>query len=124
MIGERSIFTTISVNNFKNSAAPFKVVVQANKNGGICDVILPKTQAEPASVMVITAVPAEPVKPVDTSNGEAVRAYNAAKKEYDCYMRERSALRSEVLNHYQGRQLYSAYVEETLDNFLTYLLNQ
>ena len=111
MIGERSIFTTISVNNFKNPVAPFEVVVQANKNGGICDVILPKTQAEP-------------VKPVDTSNGEAVRAYNAAKKEYDCYMRERAALRSEILNRYQGRQLSSAYVEETLDNFLTYLLNQ
>ena len=111
MIGERSIFTTISVNNFKNPAAPFEVVVQANKNGGICDVILPKTQAEP-------------VKPVDTSKGEAVRAYNAAKKEYDRYMQERSALRSEVLNRYQGRQLRSAYVEETLDDFLTYLLNQ
>lgn len=111
MIGERSIFTTISVNNFKNPATPFEVVVQVNKNGGICDVILPKTQAEP-------------VKPVDTSNGEAVRAYNAAKKEYDCYMRERAALRSEVFDHYQGRQLHSAYVEETLDNFLTHLLNQ
>ena len=111
MIGERSIFTTILVNNFKNPVAPFEVVVQTNKNGSICDVILPKTQAEP-------------IKPVDTSNGEAVRAYNAAKKEYDCYMRERSALRSEALNRYQGRQLFSAYVEETLDNFLTYLLNQ
>ena len=111
MIGERSIFTTILVTNFKNLAAPFEVIVQANKNGGICDVILPKTQAEP-------------VKPVDTSNGEAVRAYNAAKKEYDCYMRERVTLRSEALNHYQGRQLCSAYVEETLDHFLAYLLNQ
>ena len=111
MIGERSIFITILVNNFKNPIATFEVVVQANKNGGICDVILPKTQAEP-------------VKPVDTSNGEAVRAYNAAMNEYDCYMRERAALRSEVLNRYQGRQLFSAYVEETLDNFLTYLLNQ
>ena len=111
MIGKRSIFITISVNNFKNPASPFKVIVQANKNGGICDVILPKTQAEP-------------VKPVDTSNGEAVRAYNAAKKEYDCYMRERSALRSEVLNHYQGRQLDSAYVEETIDSVLAYLLNR
>ena len=111
MIGERSIFTTISVNNFKNPAAPFEVVVQGNKNGGICDVILPRTQAKP-------------IKPVDTSKGEAVRAYNAAKKEYDRYMQERSALRSEVLNRYQGRQLLSAYVEETLDDFLTYLLNQ
>lgn len=111
MIGERSIFTTILVNNFKNPVAPFKVIVQVNKNGGICDVILPKTQAEP-------------VKPTDTSNGEAVRAYNAAKKEYDCYMRERSALRSEFLNRYLGRQLCSAYVGITLDNFLTYLLNQ
>ena len=111
MVGKRSITNSFLVNNSKNPVAPFEVVVQANKNGGICDVILPKTQAEP-------------VKPVDTSNGEAVRAYNAAKKEYDCYMRERAALRSEVLNRYQGRQLSSAYVEETLDNFLTYLLNQ
>lgn len=111
MIGERSIFTTILVNNFKNPVAPFEVIVQANKNGGICDVILPKTKAEP-------------VKPVDTSNGEAVRAYNVAKKEYDCYMREGSALRSEVLNHYQGKQLHSAYVEETIDDVLAYLLNQ
>ena len=111
MVGKRSITNSVLVNNFKNPIATFEVVVQANKNGGICDVILPKTQAEP-------------VKPVDTSNGEAVRAYNAAKKEYDCYMRERAALRSEVLNRYQGRQLSSAYVEETLDNFLTYLLNQ
>ena len=111
MIGERSIFITILVNNSKNPVAPFEVIVQANKNGGICDVILPKTLTEP-------------VKPVDTSKGEAVRAYNAAKKEYDCYMRERAALRSEVLNRYQGRQLFGAYVEETLDNFLTYLLNQ
>ena len=111
MIGRRSIFTTLLVPNFTNLAAPFEVVVQANKNGGICDVILPKTQAEP-------------VKPVDTSNGEAVRAYNAAKKEYDCYMRERSALRSEVLNRYQGRQLHSTYVEETIGDVLAYLLNQ
>lgn len=111
MIGKRSIFTTISVNNFKNPVAPFEVVIQVNKNGGICDVILPKTRVEP-------------VKPADTSNGEAVRTYNTAKKEYDCYMQERSALRSEVLNRYQGRQLHSAYVEETLDDFLTYLLNQ
>lgn len=111
MIGRRSIFTTILVTNFKNLAAPFEVVVQANKNGGICDVILPKTQAEP-------------VRPADTSNGGAVRAYNAAKKEYDCYMRERSALRSEFLNRYLGRQLCSAYVGITLDSFLTYLLNQ
>lgn len=110
MIGRRSIFTTILVTNFKNLAAPFEVVVQANKNGGICDVILPKTQAEP-------------VRPADTSNGGAVRAYNAAKKEYDCYMRERSALRSEFLNRYLGRQLCSAYVGITLDSFLTYLLN-
>lgn len=110
MIGERSIFATILVNNFKNPTAPFKVIVQANKNEGICDVILPKTQTEP-------------VKPIDTSNGEAVRVYNTAKKEYDCYMREKSALRSEVLNHYQGRQLYSAYVKETIGNFLAYLLN-
>lgn len=108
MIGERSIFTTISINNFK-PGAPFDVIVQANKNGGICDVILPKTQTEP-------------VKPADTSNGEAVRVYNAAKKEYDCYMQERSTLRSEILNRYQGRQLHSAYVEETLYDFLTYLL--
>ena len=33
MIGERSIFTTILVNNFKNPIATFEVVVQANKNG-------------------------------------------------------------------------------------------
>lgn len=111
MIGKRSIFTTILVNNFKNPVAPFEVVVQANKNGGICDVILPETQAKP-------------IKPVDTSNGEAVRAYNAAKKEYDCYMRERADLRSGVLNHYQGRQLHSAYVEETIDDVLAHLLNQ
>lgn len=111
MIGKHSTITTIFVNNFKNPVAPFEVVVQTNKNGSICDVILPKIQAEP-------------VKPVDTSNGKAVRAYNAAKKEYDCYMRERVALRSEALNHYQGRQLCSAYVEETLDHFLAYLLNQ
>lgn len=111
MIGERSIFTKISVNNLKNPVTPFEVIVQVNKNGGICDVILPKTQAEP-------------VKPVDTSNGEAVRVYNSAKKKYDRYMRERSALRSEVLNRYQGRQLHSAYVEETMDDFLTYLLNR
>lgn len=110
MIGARSIFATILVNNFKNPAAPFKVIVQANKNGGICDVILPKTQTEP-------------VKPIDTSNGEAVSTYNAAKKEYDYYMRGRSTLRSEVLNYYQGRQLYSAYVKETINNFLAYLLN-
>ena len=111
MIGKRSITNSVLVNNFKNPIATFEVVVQVNKNGGICDVILPKTQAKP-------------IKPVDTSKGEAVRAYNAAKKEYDRYMQERSALRSEVLNRYQGRQLRSAYVEETLDDFLTYLLNQ
>ena len=52
MIGERSIFTTISVNNFKNPVALFEVVVQANKNGGICDVILPKTQAEPVKPVI------------------------------------------------------------------------
>lgn len=54
MIGKRSITNSVLVNNSKNPIASFEVVVQVNKNGGICDVILPKTQAKP-------------IKPVDTS---------------------------------------------------------
>lgn len=33
-------------------------------------------------------------------------------------------MRSEFLNHYQGRPFHGAYTEETINDFLTYLLNK
>ena len=33
-------------------------------------------------------------------------------------------IRSEILNRYQGRQVHAAYTEETLEEFLTNILNK
>lgn len=111
MIGRHSICYTFRIKNDKDPKNPFVVGVQGNKNGGICDLILQETQKEPT-------------KPFNTSNGEVVRAYNAAKENYDSYKRARAALRSEFLNCYQGRQLDGEYMRESITNFLKELLNR
>ena len=37
ILGRKSIFITVNVTNNSNPNKPYKVIVQANKNHGICD---------------------------------------------------------------------------------------
>jgi len=88
MIGHNSIVRTIFVP--KTTEEHWKVKVQLNKNGGVCDIILP--------ILVV-----EPVAPQDTSNGEAVRTYNQAMYDYRVLIAKKKAMRSAILNVVQGR---------------------
>ena len=42
----------LKVTNNKNAQSPYKVQVQANKNYGLCDVILPGTPVEPENTYI------------------------------------------------------------------------
>lgn len=110
MIRANSITRNFIIHNNENPRLSYEVVVQANKNGGICDFYL-------------SGRPIEPIRPRDTSDGQAVRAYNAARKEYDANMRNYLAVRSELLNVFQGRQLASESVRIHIYNVLYAILN-
>lgn len=99
----------INIANKKNPRSPFKVVVKSNKNLGICDFILPDTMKAPAN-------PESLEKPV-------VAAYKRAVAEYKAYQKERSDMRSQLLNFFQGRQINSEEVCIHLVNVLYEILN-
>lgn len=109
MIGYKSIAMKIKVQNVSNPKAPHKVIVQANKNYGICDFILP-----------LLMVP--PIKPIKYTK-ESYRAYKEARLEYDSYMNKRNAKRQELLNMFQGRQLNDAYIVERVKEVMFDVLN-
>lgn len=106
MIGANSIYRNYKIKNIKTGKT-VKVTVQANKNLGICDVILPIEKAAPQ-------------KP-DTK--ESNKAYKEAKYEYDCYVQGIKNLRQTILNNYQGRPFNSQAISEELGEFLFNLLN-
>jgi len=104
MIGRNSIVKTIKVPNLTGG----KVKVQLNKNGGVCDIILP--------IYIV-----EPIAPQDASNDEAVNAYNQAKQEYRALVAKKKAMRSTILNAVQGRPYI--YAVDAIKNLVSKILN-
>lgn len=107
MVGNRSTVITITVPN-SNARDDWKVGIQLNKNGGVCDIILPFNRPIPTA-------------PKDTSNGEAVRAYNQAKKDYEAWATKKKAVRSAILNVVQGRPI--EYAVESVETLSFRILN-
>lgn len=107
MVGSRSTVITISVPK-ANAQECWKVGIQLNKNKGVCDILLPFERPIPTA-------------PKDTSNGEAVRAYNQAKKDYEAWATKKKAVRSAILNVVQGRPI--EYAIEGVENLAFQILN-
>lgn len=114
MIGAKSIVLNLKVTNNKNGFSPYKVKVQANKNYGLCDVILPGTPIEPENTYIN----------LQKENRKKEKAlYDAKKAEYDKEMAKRKGIRNAILDKFQGRQLNDEVVIEGLKNSLYNLLN-
>ena len=113
MIGERSIVLYLKV--FVKDE-PYDVKIQANRNLGICDVILPN----------------EPVPPVfieDSSYKTETRKkreelFKEKKAAYDREMARRTSIRNAILNKFQGRQINDSYVVRSIKSVLPQLLNR
>ena len=108
MIGRKS--------NLKNFIVALKakkdsvtVRVQADKNGGICDIILPKTLTQPI----------KPLKPTKKS----MKAYKEAMYAYRSYMKDLNAVRSQILSIFRGRPLSSETTRIHLSNVLYEIMN-
>lgn len=109
MIGNKSLVNTFEVSNKNNPEKPILVYVQANKNYGICDIVIPNKLVAPTA----------PTVPTKESN----KAYKEAKKQYDAAMGKYIKLRSDLLNIFQGRPLNSIEVKEHLSYMLDLLVN-
>lgn len=115
MIGAKSIVLNLKVTNNKNAQSPYKVQVQANKNYGLCDVVLPGTPVKPEKTYINLQ------KEEDRKKEKAL--YDAKKAEYDKEMAKRKGIRNAILNKFQGRQLNDKVIVESLKNALYNLLN-
>ena len=114
MIGAKSIVLNLKVTNNKNGFSPYKVQVQANRNYGLCDVVLPGTPVEPEKTYIN-------LQKEDRKKEKAL--YDARKSEYDKEMAKRKGIRNAILDKFQGRQLNNDIVVEQLKNALYNLLN-
>ena len=114
MRGARSIVLNLNITNNKNVQSSYKVQIQANRNYGLCDVILPGTPVEPEKTY-INFQKEERKKEKDL--------YDVRKAEYDKEMAKRKAIRNTLLNKFQGRQLNDEVIVESLKNTLYNLLN-
>lgn len=114
MIGAKSIVLNLKVTNNKNGFSPYKVQVQANRNYGLCDVVLPGTPVEPEKTYIN-------LQKEDRKKEKAL--YDARKSEYDKEMTKRKGIRNAILDKFQGRQLNNDIVVEQLKNALYNLLN-
>ena len=114
MIGRKSIVLNLNITNDKNSQSPYKVQVQANKNYGLCDVILPGTPVEPEKTYINL---------IKEDRKKEKALYDARKALYDKEMLRRKAIRNAVLDKYQGRQMNNKYAPHELAIFLYNLLN-
>ena len=114
MIGAKSIVLNLKVTNNKNAQSPYKVQVQANKNYGLCDVVLPGAPVEPEKTYIN-------LRKEDRKKEKAL--YDAKKAEYDKEMAKRKAIRNVLFDKFQGRQLNDEVIIESLKNALYNLLN-
>lgn len=96
MPGRKSIVTEITILNQSNPASPFVVKVQANKNHGICDIV------------VGSRIPQEIV---DGKKKKTIMKFFPVRRVGD------------VLSSFQGRQYDDSKVFELLENALYVSLN-
>lgn len=101
MIGRKSFYITKTINGTV-------VYIQANKNYGICDVIIKNSMTMP-------------IPPTGGKKAEWIekkKLYEAKKAEYDAHVAKLKDLRQTVLNAMQGRQITDPYNVEAIANFL------
>lgn len=99
-IGRKSLATVLTIKNCENPKSPYKVQVQANKNHGICDIIL-----------------------CEEVTKEVTHEFNGkSKKKTRIYLTPVRRL-SEVISDFQGRQYDDPITMEHLVNVLTQVLN-
>lgn len=110
MIGENSIIKNFIVPNVNDKKHPYEVIVQANKNYGICEIYIPHN----------FLAPEKPIQPTKESNA----AYKAAKLIYDANMGRIRRMRNRILDEFQGRQLNSESIRIHLHNVLYETLNR
>lgn len=109
MIGANSIIKNLIIPNTNDKAHSFEVIVQANKNYGICDVVIPHN----------FVAPEKPTK----STKEANFLYKEKKSEYDANMARVKEIRNQLLWEFQGRQINDSEVRIHLTNVLYSKLN-
>ena len=114
MIGTKSIVLNLKVRNNKNAYSPYEVKVQANKNYGLCDVVLPGTPVEPEKTYINL---------IKEDRKKEKILYDARKAIYDREMAKRKGIRNAILDKFKGRQLNDEVVIESLKNTLYNLLN-
>lgn len=114
MIGAKSIVLSFIVINNKNSQSPYEVEVQANKNYGLCDVVLPGAPAEPEKTYIN-------LQKEDRKKEKDL--YDVRKAEYDKEMAKRKAIRNALFDKFQGRQLNDEIIVNELEKALRNLLN-
>lgn len=107
MIGENSIFVSIKFNEefYK---------IQANKNLGICDIILPGNPIPPKKTYVTLQ---------KDERKKAKELYNAKKAEYDKEIARRNIIRNTILNKFGGQQINDISVLESLTKVLHQIVN-
>jgi hypothetical protein len=125
MIGAKSIVLNLKVTNNKNGFSPYKVQVQANKNYGLCDVVLPGTPVEPEKTYINLQKEDRKKEKVlyDARKAEYDKEMAKRKAEYDKEMAKRKGIRNAILDKFQGRQLNDEVIVESLKNTLYNLLN-
>ena len=104
-IGRKSLATVLTIKNCENPKSPYKVQVQANKNHGICDIIL------------YEEVTKEVTHEFNSPDGK-----KHSKKKTKIYLMPVRRL-SEVISDFQGRQYDDPITMEHLVNVLTQVLN-
>ena len=114
MIGAKSIVLNLKVANNKNAFSPYKVQIQANKNYGLCDVVLPGTPVEPEKTYINL---------IKEDRKKEKVLYDVRKAIYDIEMAKRKGIRNVILDEFQGRQLNYEVIVESLKNTLYNLLN-
>ena len=114
MIGAKSIVLNLKITNNKNAYSPYEVKVQANKNYGLCDVVLPGTPVEPEKTYIN-------LQKEDRKKEKAL--YDVRKAVYDREMAKRKGIRNAILDKFQGRQLNDSVIVDELKSTLCNLLN-
>lgn len=97
MIGRKSLFAKFKINGEN-------VLVQANKNHSVCDIVFNQSISEPK-------------KPVELTK-ESMAKYRKEKLAYDIAVRDIKSKRQAFLNKFQGKQLTDTYIVERISNFL------
>ena len=97
MIGRNSICVKFTIKKKP-------VVIQANKNYAICDIIFSHDAVEPK-------------KPIELTK-ESMAKYRKEKLSYDLAVREIKNQRQAFLNKFQGKQLNDAYIVERINYYL------